>query len=155
MAAREAVVGGEELQAAHPQPGERDVPADEVPERRIDALFDLPLLRRLRGLVAVATQVGCDPTDSSEERLRKGLLVTICFMVLPAGLLWGLLYWLFDERTAALFPWGYVVASAAALAVFTVTHSFRFLRTAELLLILVAPALLLVALGGLRRGEGT
>ena len=48
-----------------------------------------------------------------------------------------------------MLPWGYVVASVSSLAIFARSKSFAFLRTAQLLLILVVPALLTVALGGL------
>ena len=49
----------------------------------------------------------------------------------------------------ALTPWGYVVGSIVSLVVFARTRSFAFLRTAQLLLILVAPALGVIAVGSL------
>ena len=109
---------------------------------------------RLGSAVVRALELGADPGDSTELRHRKELLVGISLMVLPAGLLWGLLYWIFDERVAALFPWGYDVASVVCLAVFARTRSFPFLRFAELGLILVVPALLCIALGGLGPSSG-
>jgi guanylate cyclase len=99
-------------------------------------------------------ELGADPGDSTELRYRKELLVGISLMVLPAGVLWGSLYWVFGEHVAALFPWAYVVASVLCLAVFARTHSYPFLRFAELGLILVVPALLCVALGGLAPSSG-
>ena len=99
-------------------------------------------------------RLGSDPDDSQDERAQKVLLVGISVAVLPAGALWGGLYWAFDERVAALFPWGYTVASLACLAVFARTRSYSFLRTAELGMILVTPAALLVALGGLIPSSG-
>ncbi|MDQ4082768.1 MAG: adenylate/guanylate cyclase domain-containing protein, partial [Actinomycetota bacterium] len=110
--------------------------------------------RRVRNVVGLATRIGSDPHDSSEQRLRKALLVSVSLMVIPAGALWGTLYWAFGERTAALVPWGYVVASVACLAGFALTRSFRFLRAAELLLILVAPFALMLLLGGLTASSG-
>jgi hypothetical protein len=114
----------------------------------------VPLTRRVFGLLGLATRIGSDPHDSSEETLRKALLVAISLMVLPAGVLWGTLYWVFDERIAAFIPWGYDVLSVASLLVFGLTRSFRFLRAAELLLILVAPFLLLLMLGGVTPSSG-
>jgi adenylate cyclase len=111
-------------------------------------------LSGLQALLAYATRIGADPRDSSEERLRKVLLVTISIMVLPPGILWGALYWAFGERIPALFPWGFVVLMAGCIAVFSLTGSFRFLRNAELTLILVTPFLLLLALGGLVPSSG-
>jgi len=108
----------------------------------------------LRNLAARAVGIGSDPSDSRHVRECKQLLVGVSLMVLPAGLLWGALYWAFDEPAAALFPWGYTVVSVVVLAVFSKTHSFRFLRAAELALILVVPALLMLVLGGFAPSSG-
>ena len=93
--------------------------------------------------------IGADPRDTAEERFRKRLLVGIALFILPIGFVWGCLYWLIGEHAVALTPWAYVTGSAISLAVFARTRSFPFLRTAQLLLILVAPALGMVMLGGL------
>jgi hypothetical protein len=53
----------------------------------------------------------------------------------------------------ALTPWAYVTGSAISLAVFARTRNFAFLRTAQLLLILVTPALGMVMLGGLHESS--
>jgi adenylate cyclase len=111
-------------------------------------------LRRLSNGVRPVTRIGSDPRDSSEERVRKALLVTVCLMILPAGVLWGALYWAFGERIPALIPWVYVVLSVAALATFAATRNVRLLRTAELLLILLLPAAVSIALGGLVPSNG-
>ena len=108
----------------------------------------------VRNLAARAVGIGADPNDSRHVRECKELLVGVSLMVLPAGLLWGALYWAFDEPAAALFPWGYTVVSVVALAVFSRTHSFRYLRASELALILVVPALLMLVLGGLAPSSG-
>src|SRR5918994_3725546 len=93
--------------------------------------------------------IGADPRDTTDERFRKRLLVGVALIILPVAFIWGCLYWLVGEREVALTPWGYVAASAISLAVFARTKSFAFLRRAQLLLILVAPALGTVMLGGL------
>ncbi|MGH7549460.1 MAG: adenylate/guanylate cyclase domain-containing protein [Gemmatimonadota bacterium] len=111
-------------------------------------------LRGLRGLLALATRIGSDPLDSPEERLRKGLLAIFSLIVVPPGIVWGILYWVFGERIPALFPWGFVVLLALSLGIFSVTRSFRFLRNAELTLILVTPFLLLLSLGGIVPSSG-
>ena len=93
--------------------------------------------------------IGADPTDSSELRFRKRLLVGISLFVLPIGFLWGCMYWLVGEKAVALTPWAYVAGSIISLAVFSRTRSFAFLRTAQFVLILVAPALGAIMLGGI------
>src|SRR5687767_9208208 len=96
-----------------------------------------------------ALSIGADPRDTADERFRKRLLVGVALVILPFGFLWGCLYWIVGEREVALTPWAYVVGSTASLVVFGRTRNFAFLRTAQQLLILVAPAAGTVMLGGL------
>jgi adenylate cyclase len=105
-------------------------------------------------LVGRVLAIGADPADSHEERAQKAFFVGILVGVLPAGILWGAMYWALGERIPALFPWGYTVVSVACLAVFSRTKDFAFLKTAELSLILVTPALLQVSLGGIVASSG-
>jgi guanylate cyclase len=93
--------------------------------------------------------IGADPRDTADERFRKRLLVGVALVILPVAFVWGCLYWVVGEREVALTPWAYVTGSTISLVVFARTRSFAFLRTAQLLLILVAPAAGMVMLGGL------
>jgi guanylate cyclase len=97
--------------------------------------------------------IGADAADSSELRFRKRLLVGIAFLILPLGFLWGCLYWAIGEEAVALTPWGYVIGSIVSLAVFARNRNFAFLRTAQLLLILVLPVLGAIMLGGLEEAS--
>jgi adenylate cyclase len=101
-----------------------------------------------------ALSIGADPRDTADERFRKRLLVGVTLVILPIGFLWGCLYWAVGEHAVALTPWGYVTGSAISLVVFARTGNFAFLRTAQLVLILVAPAAGTVMLGGLRESSG-
>ena len=96
-----------------------------------------------------ALAIGADPRDRADERFRKRLLVTVALIILPVAFVWGCLYWAVGEVAVAVTPWSYVTASVISLAVFARTRSFAFLRTAQLLLILVAPALGTIMVGGL------
>jgi adenylate cyclase len=96
-----------------------------------------------------ALSIGADPRDTADERFRKRLLVGVALIILPVAFIWGCLYWAFGERVVALTPWAYVTGSVISLAVFARTRNFSFLRTAQQLLILVAPALGTVLVGGL------
>jgi adenylate cyclase len=93
--------------------------------------------------------IGADPRDTADERFRKRLLVGVALLILPIGFLWGCLYWFVGEHAVALTPWAYVTGSATSLVVFARTRNFAFLRTAQQLLILVAPAAGMIMLGGL------
>ena len=104
---------------------------------------------RLRLLVDRALAIGADPADSSDRRFRKRLLVGIALLILPIGFVWGCVYFAFGEPVVALTPWAYVAGSIVSLALFARNRDFAFLRTAQLLLILVAPALGVITLGSL------
>src|SRR5919201_2297033 len=93
--------------------------------------------------------IGADAADSSDLRFRKRLLVGIALLILPIAFVWGCLYWLVGEEAVALTPWAYVAGSIISLAVFARNRNFAFLRTAQFLLILIAPALGAIMLGGL------
>jgi adenylate cyclase len=100
-----------------------------------------------------ALSIGADPRDTADERFRKRLLVGVALVILPIGFLWGCLYWIVGEHAVALTPWAYVLGSALSLLVFARNEDFAFLRTAQLSLILIAPALGTIALGGLRESS--
>jgi adenylate cyclase len=111
-------------------------------------------MRSLQDLTGRLTRIGQADSDTTSERARKSLLVTVSLMVLPAAAIWGGMYVAFGEPVAALWPWIYFVASACSLAVFAANRSFTFLRTAVLGLILVIPFGLSLTLGGLVASSG-
>jgi adenylate cyclase len=98
--------------------------------------------------------IGADPRDTTDERFQKRLLVSVALVILPVGFLWGCLYWAEGEHAVALTPWAYVAGSAISLGVFARSRDFAHLRTAQLALILIAPAAGTIALGGLRESSG-
>jgi guanylate cyclase len=98
--------------------------------------------------------MGGDPRDTADERFRKRLLVGIALVILPISFVWGCFYWAVDEHGPALTPWAYMTGSAISIAVFARTRNFAFLRTAQQVLILVAPAAGTIMLGGLDEASG-
>ena len=108
----------------------------------------------LTALMSFASRIGAEPGETSDDRTRRRLWVAIALGVLPAGIIWGALYWVADERAAALLPWGYCVLSPVALLIYSRTRSFAFLRATELSMILVTPWLLAIALGGIGPSGG-
>ena len=97
--------------------------------------------------------IGADPHDTADERFRKRLLVGVALIILPIAFVWGCLYWVIGEHAVALTPWAYLTGSVISLVVFARTRNFAFLRTAQLLLILVVPALGMIMLGGLEESS--
>lgn len=92
--------------------------------------------------------IGADPDDSDEVRLRKALLVRGSFMFILSGALWGVIYILFGQVPAGYIPLGYAVVASVRLAVFGVTRRYGSFLFSQLFLILLLPFLLMLALGG-------
>ena len=93
-------------------------------------------------------RIGADPRDDDELRRKKRYLVASAVLVLPAGVIWGLMYFAFGEPIAGAIPLGYSVVSAISIAAFARTRAFWLFRTLQLLFILLLPFLLQIALGG-------
>jgi adenylate cyclase len=100
------------------------------------------------------TGIGVETTDGSEVRHRKGLLVSFTLLTLPAAVLWGAIYWLAGERPAALVPWAYGSVAALGIAAFQARRHFELFRTVLLTAILIAPATMMVLLGGFPASSG-
>lgn len=92
--------------------------------------------------------LGTRPDDGEDLRIRKRYLLLMALLILPAGLIWGAIYWVFGERAAALAPWSYVLLSALSIFAFALTGSYPLFRLAQLALILVIPFVLGLLLGG-------
>ena len=103
------------------------------------------LIQRTLPLVS---RVGVDPNDSDEIRVQKSTLVLGSFMFIGAGILWGSLYFLFDEFIAGAIPLGYAVVSSLSVIIFHWTRRHRLFLFTQLFLILFLPFLLMIALGG-------
>jgi len=102
------------------------------------------LTQGFRGIRAL----GMRHDDSDDVRVRKRYLLLMALLILPAGIVWGAVYWVFDEPLAALVPWGYVVLSIVSIILFALTANYSLFRLMQLGLILVAPFILSLILGG-------
>ena len=111
----------------------------------------------MRAAVDVAlarlSSVGADPADDEDTRLRKALLVLIVLLILPIGLLWGVLYVSFGTWTG-FFAFGYVAISATSIVLFARDHDLDRFLSVQLLAILVLPAISMIGLGGLLPAGG-
>jgi adenylate cyclase len=86
--------------------------------------------------------------ESDEDRLQATVLVISTMLIAPAAVLWGAIYLAFDEPVAASIPLGYSALSAVSIVVFRVTSRYQLFRLTQLVLIIVAPFLVMVAAGG-------
>lgn len=90
----------------------------------------------------------CAPGEDQETRLRKVLLVVASILVVPAGLLWGTVYLIFQERAVALFPFAYSGLTLLDLLILYRLRRYGLFRTIQQFLILALPIAFHLALGG-------
>ena len=107
----------------------------------------------LETVLARLAEVGADPRDDEETRVRKSLLVLMSVLILPVSLLWGTLYLALGAPSGAL-AYVYFVISVGAIAVFARTRDFALFLRIELLDILLAPNLSMIPLGGFVTSDG-
>ena len=98
-------------------------------------------------------QVGADPRDDEETRLRKALLLLISVLILPISLVWGTLYLAFGAQSGYM-AYLYFAIVLVAIAVFARTRDLVFLLRVQLLDILFAPTLSMIPLGGFLASGG-
>ncbi len=97
--------------------------------------------------------VGADPRDDEDTRSSKALLVLTSVLILPIALLWGVLYLAFGSPVGFV-PLVYFAILLGAIGVFSRTRSFAQLLRVNLLDILFAPTLSMIALGGFIHSGG-
>lgn len=88
------------------------------------------------------------PSDSKDEALKKMVLVffatTMAIVVIP----WAILYYVYDNPTAAIPPLAYSVLTVFGLLHFALTKRYEVFRISQLILCLILPFLVSLSLGG-------
>lgn len=102
--------------------------------------------------VSSIARIGSDPSDDDDIRLQKSLLVCAIPFIF-AGVMWSLMYILFNEPLAGAIPFSYSIVSLLSTIHFGWTRQYHFFRFSQLTLILLLPLLLMVALGGFVNGS--
>jgi signal transduction histidine kinase len=90
----------------------------------------------------------CAPGDDEETRRRHVQLVIASVLVTPAGVVWAALYYAFGEPGVALIPLAYSVLTLLDVLLLVRLRRYALFRRVQQTLILVLPAALQVALGG-------
>ncbi len=90
----------------------------------------------------------CAPGEDQETRQRKVLLVAASVLVVPAGLIWGAVYWVYQERAVALFPFAYSALTLLDILVLFRLRRYELFRMIQQFLILALPIAFHLALGG-------
>jgi class 3 adenylate cyclase len=99
-------------------------------------------------------RIGVEQTDDEETRLRKLLLLLTASIVGGLAVLWGGLYWAFDEPVAAAIPWLYTALSLVSVVLFAWRRSYRWFVSSQLALGILLPFALMLVLGGFIAGSG-
>jgi adenylate cyclase len=104
-------------------------------------------------VLARLAQVGADPRDDEDTRLRKALLLLISVLILPIALVWGTLYLAFGTQ-AGYLAYLYFAILSAAIVIFARTRDVAFLLRVQLFDIVLAPTLSMIPLGGFLASGG-
>jgi guanylate cyclase len=108
----------------------------------------IPIRPRLDAALERLARVGALPTDDDETRLKKALLVLIAILILPISATWAVLYLAFGAWTG-LVAVLYALISVASIVLFSRNRDFELLLNIQLLDIVLAPTLSMIAIGGL------
>jgi adenylate cyclase len=103
--------------------------------------------RTLEALLERLAQIGADPSDDSDTRQSKALLVLFSVLILPISLVWGVLY-LALGAWVGIVPLVYFAVLVAAIAIFARRRNLPFLLRANQVDIVLAPTLSMIPLGG-------
>lgn len=98
-------------------------------------------------------EIGCLPTDSDQERLKKEVFVVVGLGGALAGVVWGLMYAALGKPLSALIPPVISVAVLAVFARFVATKRLGYLPVPYLALGILLPLLLQLSLGGYVHGS--
>ncbi|MGH2513288.1 MAG: adenylate/guanylate cyclase domain-containing protein, partial [Candidatus Limnocylindrales bacterium] len=97
--------------------------------------------------------VGVDPRDDEETRLRKLLLLVAALTITPLAVGWGAVYYVAGATGPALVPWAYVALSMISLVAFGLTRSYRWFAIGQFVPYMTLPFGLMWALGGFVPGS--
>jgi adenylate cyclase len=104
-------------------------------------------------VLARLAQVGADPRDDEDTRLRKALLLLISVLILPIAFIWGTLYLAFGAQ-AGYVAYLYAVVVLVAIVVYARTRNVDLLMRVQLVAILFAPTLSMIPVGGILASGG-
>src|SRR5262249_23926159 len=90
----------------------------------------------------------CSPGESEETRHRKVQFTFATMLVIPAAVLWGLIYIAFGEPGVAPIPIAYAILTLIDLLLLLRLRRFELFRWTQQTLIFILPLTLQIALGG-------
>ena len=107
-----------------------------------------------KGKLKRLIEIGCIPTDSPEERLRKSIMTIMVIPYSLAGIIWGLYFMRNGFVISGVIPLAYAVVSLTTFFHFIYTKRYNIFRFFQVFLVLVLPFLLQLTLGGFSQSSG-
>ena len=108
-----------------------------------------------RQLTRFAISITRKDGDSDSVHLRKSVAVIATLVVMPAALIWGVIYLLADEPVVGAIPLVFVVLTVVNLVLYRAGRNYAFFEFTQLLMQLLVPFLAAIALGGFVSSSGT
>ena len=108
----------------------------------------------MKGVLAALADLGANPRDTTDERLRQGTLVLASVLIVLLSFVWVLTYLFYGYPVAAAIPATYQVLTVMGLVVLARTRRFAVFRTTQLVAFLILPGLLQASLGGFVASSG-
>ena len=106
------------------------------------------MLRRLAGALVRLGEIGTEPADSAELRLRKTVLVFSSTLLASLAIVWVATYAILGLWLPAAIPLAYQLASATSIVTFALTRRYRLFRSSQLWMSVLLPFVLQWSLGG-------
>jgi adenylate cyclase len=103
---------------------------------------------RFPGWLKQLVEIGAEPSDSSELRVRKAVLVLSSTLMATLSTVWVSTYALLGLWVSAAIPLCYLLASAVSVSMFARTHRYVLFRGSQLFMTLLLPVALQWSLGG-------
>lgn len=105
-------------------------------------------------LLTQINKIGILADDDDAQRIAKNLLVQSSGMMTIAAMLWGGIYFYYNEPLAAIIPLSYSIASAFSLLLFAQTRVYHLFRFSQFSLSILLPFFLMLTLGGFIPSSG-
>jgi len=105
----------------------------------------------ITALTSFVGQIGADPADTDDIRMRKALISGTALGAMPIACIWVFFLAAYGEYWAAVVPLGYAALTLLGLLIFGLTRGYLFMAGSQLVLWLVLP----FVLSGLLRGFGS
>ena len=113
----------------------------------------MSIVRRAYEFFSQVADAATLPTDSPEEKTKKGVLTMIASIIAFLAIFWGSTYVWLGYPWSGVIPLSYAVISLLSIAYFFISKHFEFFRFSQLLLIFLLPFLLMWSLGGFANGS--